>query len=76
VTALVWPYPGDREQGLRAKRMEAIGAISVLQGKDLQPESLAAVIRSSMIAAKPVPHSINLDGAARTAGWLQEAVAD
>jgi hypothetical protein len=29
-----------------------------------------------MIAAKPVPHSINLDGAARTAGWLQEAVAD
>ncbi|MFZ1956203.1 MAG: hypothetical protein WAU34_11960, partial [Desulfobacterales bacterium] len=72
----VWPYPGDREQGLRAKRMEAIGAISVLQEKDLQPERLAAVIRSRMTAAKPVPHSINLDGAARTAGWLQEAVAD
>ena len=76
VTALVWPYPGDREQGLRAKRMEAIGAISVLQEKDLQPERLAAVIRSSMTAAKPVPHSIHLDGAARTAEWLQEAVAD
>ncbi len=76
VTALVWPYPGDREQGLRAKQMAAIGAISVLQEKDLQPERLAAVIRSRMTAAKPVAHSIDLDGAARTAGWLQAAVAD
>jgi predicted glycosyltransferase len=76
VTALVWPYPGDREQGLRAKRMEAIGAVSVLHGKDLQPRRLAAIIRNSMIAAKPVAHSIDLDGAARTAGWLQAAVAD
>jgi predicted glycosyltransferase len=74
VTALVWPYPGDREQGLRAERMEAIGAITVLKAKDLQPERLAAVIRSRIIAAKPVSHSINLDGAARTAGWLRDAV--
>ena len=60
VTALVWPYPGDREQGLRAKRMEEIGAITVLHEKDLQPRRLAAIIRNSMIAAKPVAHSINL----------------
>jgi predicted glycosyltransferase len=76
VTALVWPYPGDREQGLRAKRMEEIGAITVLHEKDLQPERLAAIIRSSLNVAKPAPHVIDLGGAARTAGWLQEAVAD
>jgi predicted glycosyltransferase len=76
VKALVWPYPGDREQGLRANRMEEIGAISVLHEKDLQPRRLAAIIRNRMIAAEPVAHSINLDGAARTAGWLQAAVAD
>jgi hypothetical protein len=29
-----------------------------------------------MIDAKPVAHTINLDGAARTAVWLQAAVAD
>ncbi|MEJ2476816.1 MAG: glycosyltransferase [Desulfobacterales bacterium] len=75
VAALVWPYPGDREQGLRGRRMEEIGAITVLNEKDLQPRRLAAIVRNSLIAAKPVAHSINLDGAARTAAWLQAAVA-
>ncbi len=75
VAALVWPYPGDREQGLRAKQMEEIGAITVLKAKDLQPRRLAAIIQSSMIAAKPLAHSIDLDGAARTANWLQAAVS-
>jgi predicted glycosyltransferase len=75
VAALVWPYPGDREQGLRARRMEEIGVITVLNEKDLQPRRLAAIVRNSLIAAKPVAHSINLDGAARTAAWLQAAVA-
>ena len=76
VAALVWPYPGDREQGLRAKQMEEIGAVTVLKAKDLRPRRLAAIIRSSMIAAKPLAHSIDLDGAARTAIWLQAAVSD
>ncbi len=75
VAALVWPYPGDREQGLRAKQMEEIGAITVLKAKDLQPRRLAAIIQSSMIAAKPLAHSIDLDGAARTANWLQAAIS-
>jgi len=75
VAALVWPYPGDREQGLRAKRMAEIGAITVLSEQDLQPRRLAALVRNSLIAAKPVAHSINLDGAAHTAAWLQAAVA-
>ena len=76
VTALVWPYPGDREQGLRANRMEEIGAITVLNEKDLQPKRFAAIIRDKMTADRPVAHSINLDGAARTAVWLQAAIAD
>jgi predicted glycosyltransferase len=75
VAALVWPYPGDREQGVRAKRMEEIGAITVLQAKDLQPERLAAVIGRRINTAKPVFHSVNLDGAARTAEWIRNSVA-
>jgi len=71
----VWPYPGDREQGLRAKRMEEIGAVTVLDENDLQPKRLAAIIRNSMIANRPLAHLINLNGATRTAAWLQAAVA-
>ncbi|MFZ0131833.1 MAG: glycosyltransferase, partial [Desulfobacterales bacterium] len=74
VPALVWPYPGDREQGLRAGRLEKLGALTVLREKDLLPARLAAIIRRHIDRAKTVVAPIDLEGAARTAKWLRLSV--
>ena len=74
VPALVWPYPGDREQGLRAKRLAEIGAITVLKERDLQPDRLAAMIRNRIKHTAPVSHGIDLNGAARTARCIEQSV--
>jgi predicted glycosyltransferase len=70
VPALVWPYPGDREQGLRAECLAAIGALEVLKDGDLQPERLARRMDAARSRRSPSTGSIDLDGAPRTARWL------
>lgn len=75
VPALVWPYPGDREQGLRAERLASIGAVTVLKEKDLRPERLGAIIRERVMSAKPASHAIDLDGAVHTARYLEKLAA-
>ncbi|MFZ0612656.1 MAG: glycosyltransferase [Desulfobacterales bacterium] len=74
VPALVWPYPGDREQGLRARRLKKLGAMTVLREKDLLPARLAAVIRRHIDGAKAVAAPVDLEGAACTAKWLRQTV--
>jgi predicted glycosyltransferase len=74
VKALVWPYPGDREQGLRARRLQAIGAVTVLEETDLQADRLAAIIRRRIGAGRRLSQTIDLGGAARTAAWLQASL--
>jgi predicted glycosyltransferase len=76
VPALIWPYPGDREQGLRAGRLADIGAATVLKERDLQPNRLAAIIRKQLRPAKPVPQVIDLNGAAYTARCIELAVRE
>lgn len=70
VRALVWPYPGDREQGLRARRLTRIGAVRALAEADLQPAELAAAIRRRMQAPAVPVSPVDLQGATRTAEWL------
>ncbi|UCH21620.1 MAG: glycosyl transferase [Deltaproteobacteria bacterium] len=74
VPALIWPYPGDREQGLRTERMAGIGAASVIRRKDLQPKRLGALM-TRVLARKP-QHTIRIDlnGALNTARWLEQGV--
>ncbi len=76
IPALVWPYPGDREQGLRAERLEKLGAMTVLREKDLVPARLAAVIRRHMNGAKADATPVDLEGAACTAKWLRKLSGD
>ncbi len=71
--ALVWPYPGDREQGLRADRLAQIGAVTVLKEKDLQPERLLEVIRGRILNPAAASHSIDLEGAITTARHIEVA---
>ena len=85
VPALVWPFPGDREQGLRAGRLADAGALQVLQESDLEPARLAQLIDRTLgeqthLRAAPMAmaHSaeaqapIDLQGAVNSATWLKE----
>lgn len=73
VPALVWPFGGDREQGLRARRLENKGALGVLTDADLAPRRLAAHMQALLeepAAPAPVYLKPKLDGARNTALWL------
>ena len=71
--ALIWPYPGDREQGLRADRLAQIGAVTVLKEKDLRKERLVEIIRGRILNPAAASHSIDLEGAINTARHIEAA---
>ncbi len=75
VPALVWPYPGDREQGLRARRLSVLGVLKVLTEADFRPLRLASMIRQMLRQRMIAATRIDMDGAAETARRLTELVA-
>ena len=74
VPALVWPFSGDQEQGLRAERLSRLGAMTVLNDEDLRPERLAAMIRQGLAGKSQPSVSIDLNGAVNTANWLESVM--
>jgi predicted glycosyltransferase len=72
--ALVYPFDQNREQGMRARRLAALGAVGVLDPADLAPERMAERLATTF-DRPPAPHTIKLDGAAQTAAWLVRLVA-
>jgi predicted glycosyltransferase len=76
VPALVVPYadPGENEQTERASRLAALGAVRYLPPGDLSAARLAAEILE-LLSFVPRPAAIALDGAARSAQLLCEALA-
>ena len=75
VPALIWPYPGDREQGLRAARMADLGVAAVIRERDLRPRPLADLIRQKLSRARAAKPRIDLEGARNTARWIHAAAA-
>ncbi|MDJ0720972.1 MAG: glycosyltransferase [Desulfobacterales bacterium] len=71
--ALVYPFGQNREQGMRARRLAARGALGVLDTPDLAPDRLAARLRE-IFECHPAPADIDLDGAAQTAAWMENLV--
>jgi len=70
--AIIYPFPQNREQGLRARRLEALGLVRVLT--EPEPEPLAALI-GVILAAGPgaAPrHRLNLGGAAASARLVEK----
>ena len=67
--ALVYPFAQNREQGLRARRLAARGALQILAHRDLEPERLAQRL-AEIMGRSPSPTTIDIDGAACTARWL------
>jgi predicted glycosyltransferase len=76
VPSLIWPYPGDREQGIRARRLAAIGAATVLKERNLQPHRLVEIIREKLVSDKLVIRNINLDGAVQTARCIEKSTCE
>ena len=70
--AIVYPFPQNREQGLRARRLEALGLVRVLAAPE--PEPLAALIGDILAAAPEAAprHRLNLEGAAASARLVEK----
>lgn len=72
VPALVWPFPQNREQGLRAARLAQMGILKVLTDEELQPQLLSAIMRQSLSFHVRSSRDIDLSGAESTVRWLLE----
>jgi predicted glycosyltransferase len=73
VKALVYPFPQNREQTVRAKRLEGLGLVKVIEALD--PESLFAAIDGALRKAWPPStrgRFIDLAGAAKTRYLIEE----
>ncbi len=71
--ALVYPFGQNREQGMRARRLAARGALGVLSPQDLTPERLAERLLETFVY-QPPSSTINIGGAAQTAAWMENLV--
>lgn len=72
VPALVWPFAQNREQRSRAEMLERLGALKVLDGRDLEPARLAALTGDLLREGRGLdPGSFMLDGADRTARLIE-----
>jgi predicted glycosyltransferase len=72
VPALVWPFPQNQEQGLRAGRLSQLGILRVLSNEDLQPQRLSAMMEQVLSLRSRSPVDIDLNGAKTTVRWLME----
>jgi predicted glycosyltransferase len=74
VPAMVLPFSGDREQGIRVSRLERLGILKQLNEPDLVPERLSALMKES-ISRKPLESvSIDMNGALNSTRWIEEHV--
>jgi predicted glycosyltransferase len=70
VPALVWPFPQNREQRLRAGRLAKAGILRVIDGEDLRPDRLAGLMDQMLTSPDCRPAKYDLAGAAHTAQWI------
>jgi predicted glycosyltransferase len=73
VPALVYPFRQNREQALRAHRLQSLGLLKVIE--DLTDSSLAAAIRTALDGPNTVPVlAPDLGGAAKSALLVESLV--
>jgi predicted glycosyltransferase len=70
VPALVWPFPQNQEQSLRAGRLAQLGVMRVLTREELRPQRLSALLQEGLSLRSRPTVDIDLSGAERTVGWL------
>jgi predicted glycosyltransferase len=74
--AIVWPFPQNREQRLRAERLAQKAPFKVLTDNDLTPDRLAFFIREGLLHKEAAPDmiNINLQGSTNTAKWIKNLI--
>jgi predicted glycosyltransferase len=72
VRSMLLPFTGngDQEQTIRAERLEALGAVSVIRPEDLQPERFAQRV-VDYLQTTPCQIQFDLNGVAKTAAQLR-----
>jgi predicted glycosyltransferase len=75
VPALVWPYPGDQEQGLRTGRLSDKGLLKVLTEADFPPDRMVPIIEQALRSPGRAAGSIAMDGAPQTARFIESMLA-
>lgn len=73
VNALVYPFPQNREQAMRAHRLEELGRLRVI--RSLEAKDLASLIESTLAPTSSAPlhrRALELNGAARTAQLIAD----
>lgn len=68
---LVLPFDQNREQRMRAERLQRMGALKVLTPVDLEPQKLADHMQAAL-ERPPGSHAVDLDGAEASARILQD----
>lgn len=75
---LVMPFDQNREQRMRAVRLEERGALGLLDTANLEPDRLAERMEAAIRHLRthgPPHHGVRLDGAARSARFIEELAA-
>ena len=75
VPALVWPFPLNQEQGLRARRLAELKALTLIDEIDLRPDRLAALMDRNLSKHPEPGLHLDLDGAESTARRLEKAMS-
>ncbi len=76
VPALVVPFSGEKqdEQMNRARRLERLGALRVLEPERLNAQTLAAEIEAFAPVSSPAPYELDMNGVENTAQVLKDLV--
>lgn len=76
--AIVYPFTGNnnQEQTIRAEKLQRLGIVDVISGRELAPQVLAAKIIEALSNPKPMANQpvLDLDGVEKTAAALAELV--
>jgi predicted glycosyltransferase len=67
----MYPFLQNREQNMRARRIEEKGGLKVITQDDLGPDRLAGLMREGL-DRKAAPLNLNLDGGPNSARILEE----
>ncbi len=72
VPALIYPYSKQQEQPLRVAKIDKLIPMKILRDKDIEPQRISHYIRELLHKSRPAgPVTVNLDGAAHTAQYLE-----
>jgi predicted glycosyltransferase len=71
VPALVWPFGQNREQRLRAHRLQALGALRLLDDSELEPARLVDLMERMLARGERPDSGVDLGGAPATAAWVE-----